>query len=292
MKTPYTYFIKHKETGYFYYGVKYGKDTDTDMFWIKYFTSSKIIKEMIKKDGKDSFDISIRKTFKTPVEAMEYEMRILRRIINHPKCLNNSIGGNGIKSNKNRNIVGSDGLNSYQRAGKKISLTLKNNHEIIEKRTLKAKETMLKIDPVLNINRYKKQGLRVIGDLNPSKRPEVRKKISDSTKKYQSEHPVETENRQKKVREILLKKDETGLNVYQKSVIKREKNGNGSSNYKWINNGIDNKRIRKTESLPEGYRMGRINMVFKKEKCPHCGLVGSSNGMRRYHFDNCKKRGV
>lgn len=28
-----------------------------------------------------------------------------------------------------------------------------------------------------------------------------------------------------------------------------------------------------------------------KSKCPHCGKVGNVNNMKRWHFDNCKKRG-
>ena len=27
-----------------------------------------------------------------------------------------------------------------------------------------------------------------------------------------------------------------------------------------------------------------------KVECPHCGLVGGINNMKRYHFDNCKKK--
>lgn len=29
---------------------------------------------------------------------------------------------------------------------------------------------------------------------------------------------------------------------------------------------------------------------WKEYKCPHCGKIGKSNAMKRWHFDNCKEK--
>jgi hypothetical protein len=38
----------------------------------------------------------------------------------------------------------------------------------------------------------------------------------------------------------------------------------------------------------------RINTIKgkpqKKIKCPHCGVIGGSSNMTRYHLDNCKNK--
>lgn len=53
----------------------------------------------------------------------------------------------------------------------------------------------------------------------------------------------------------------------------------------------------KTSYTPELLEKRRQQMLSKnpaktmaKIGCPHCHLVGSSNNMKRYHFDNCKVR--
>lgn len=78
----YTYYIKHLKTGLQYYGVKYGKNSDPNKFWVPngYFTSSKIIKAMVKDQGMSAFHAEVRKTFTDKKEAVEYEQRFLRKV--------------------------------------------------------------------------------------------------------------------------------------------------------------------------------------------------------------------
>jgi hypothetical protein len=45
---PYTYIVKNKTTGLFYYGVKISKlDANPKLFWQRYFTSSRLVKQLI-----------------------------------------------------------------------------------------------------------------------------------------------------------------------------------------------------------------------------------------------------
>lgn len=78
-RTPYVYLLKNKTTGLFYYGVRFGKNCHPDDFWIDYFTSSKLVKDLIKKHGKSDFEHEIRKKFDSKEAAIDWEQRVIRR---------------------------------------------------------------------------------------------------------------------------------------------------------------------------------------------------------------------
>lgn len=92
----YTYYVKHLKTGLQYYGVKYGKSADPAKFWKPhgYFTSSKIIKAMVKEEGPEAFRAEVRKIFQSKEEAVNYEQRFLRRVKapTSPQWLNQAYG--------------------------------------------------------------------------------------------------------------------------------------------------------------------------------------------------------
>ena len=71
---PYYYVIKHKPSGKLYIGSQYGKKSDPSNLWETYFTSSKLVKELIEKDGKDSFIIEY---IDCRLDAREYEQKYL-----------------------------------------------------------------------------------------------------------------------------------------------------------------------------------------------------------------------
>jgi len=89
MQTPYTYLIKftNPETNQisFYYGSKVAKDSDPEQLWKSYFTSSKIISDLIQKFGKDCFEYEVRKIFDSDdvnenvSKAKRLEHRVLKR---------------------------------------------------------------------------------------------------------------------------------------------------------------------------------------------------------------------
>jgi hypothetical protein len=80
MSTPYTYLLKHVPTNTFYYGCRYAAGCNPLDFWVKYTTSSKKVKELIKRYGKDSFTFEIRKTFRDIDECRVWESKVLRRL--------------------------------------------------------------------------------------------------------------------------------------------------------------------------------------------------------------------
>ena len=71
---PYYYVIRHKPSGKLYAGSQYGKNSDPNNLWETYFTSSKLVKELIEKDGVDSFEVEY---IDCRPDAREYEQEYL-----------------------------------------------------------------------------------------------------------------------------------------------------------------------------------------------------------------------
>ena len=92
---PFTYLLTHKSSGRKYYGVKCCSKSDPSMLWVRYFSSSKIVKELIKQEGKDAFNFEVRKIFQSKDEAMKWEQRFLTKVraAQSPNWINRHNGG-------------------------------------------------------------------------------------------------------------------------------------------------------------------------------------------------------
>ena len=93
----YTYLVKHRPSGKVYYGVRIKNDIDPieDLF-VKYFTSSKTIKELIAQDGIESFEWQVRREFDDELAAVTWEARVLQRcrVLEHQdRWLNKNAAG-------------------------------------------------------------------------------------------------------------------------------------------------------------------------------------------------------
>ena len=292
---PYTYIVRNKTTGLFYYGVKISKiDANPSLFWSKYFTSSKLVKNLIEQYGKEDFEWEIRKTFSDAESAVRWEKRVLRKLIHHRKCLNQHCGGDILHCNKPRIIPDKDGLTSYHRAVEKTKNTryndidanglnsyqraykqaTENNPNLYKIRTEKTIATKSKVGED-GLNSYQRQGSKITGDNNPAKRQDVRDKISKAnTGNVRSIEAIEKANTTRKM---------LGLNKVHSKRMTSE--GNPCYNSVWINNSKDEKRVKLDETVPEGYVLGRLHLT-----CPHCNKEGRGPNMKRYHFDNCKHK--
>ena len=76
---PYCYLIGWSKLNKYYYGVRTARNCNPNDFWVKYFTSSKQVKRMIREYG-DPDIIQIRKTFLDKDSAMKWESKVLRRL--------------------------------------------------------------------------------------------------------------------------------------------------------------------------------------------------------------------
>lgn len=80
MMIPFSYHLHHIPTNLHYYGIKHSKGCQPSDLWKTYFSSSKIVKSLIKQYGKDSFSVEVRRIFTTSQEALAWEHRVLRRL--------------------------------------------------------------------------------------------------------------------------------------------------------------------------------------------------------------------
>ncbi len=86
---PFTYRIKNITTDLQYYGVRFANNCHPDDLWTKYFTSSKAVHLLIEQHGADDFTIRITRQFpNAPDKAIDWEGRIVKRILYDPKWLN------------------------------------------------------------------------------------------------------------------------------------------------------------------------------------------------------------
>lgn len=79
-RTPFTYLIHCTVTNQYYYGSRYGKGCDPSQLWTTYFTSSKVVKQLILEHGKEAFTTKITRVFDTKEEARNWEYRFLCRV--------------------------------------------------------------------------------------------------------------------------------------------------------------------------------------------------------------------
>jgi hypothetical protein len=79
-RIPFTYLIYCKPTGQYYYGSRYGKHCHPSQLWTTYYTSSKVIKQLIRQHGEDAFDVKITRTFDCKEDARLWEYRFLCKV--------------------------------------------------------------------------------------------------------------------------------------------------------------------------------------------------------------------
>ena len=80
MTVPFTYVITHKTSKIRYYGCRYAKRCSPKSLGTTYFSSSKTVKALIKKEGIDCFRFEVRKTFDCTEKCRLWETKVLRRL--------------------------------------------------------------------------------------------------------------------------------------------------------------------------------------------------------------------
>jgi Putative endonuclease segE, GIY-YIG domain len=100
MTTPFSYHLFHKPTQKHYYGIKFSKGCSPAMLWTTYFSSSLKVKELIALHGADSFEVEVRKIFKTGHQALLWEHRVLSKLdaAGRDDWLNRHNGGKKFRS--------------------------------------------------------------------------------------------------------------------------------------------------------------------------------------------------
>lgn len=100
MSIPFVYSLsfRNPKTGsnHWYIGVKYGKNSHPSDLWKSYFSSSKVIQQLLVEYGSSSFKAKIVKTFQDEKSARAYEEKLIRRAIKFGLRLNCELINKGI----------------------------------------------------------------------------------------------------------------------------------------------------------------------------------------------------
>lgn len=101
MKQEYFYLIRHKSSNRFYAGSSYKKTCDPSQFWITYFTSSKIVNEIILCEGSSAFEVCFI-SVRLNNDAREFEAEFLNSInaANDYNWINRSNGSSKFRCDK------------------------------------------------------------------------------------------------------------------------------------------------------------------------------------------------
>jgi hypothetical protein len=111
--------------------------------------------------------------------------------------------------------------------------------------------------------------------------------ISETTRKRMSLAQLNRPKDEEESRRDKIRKKATGRNHNTET---KSKLSNIVSQTRWINNGIEQKKVSVNELsgyLDLGWKNGRILQVIS---CPHCGATGVKHNIVRRHFDRCKNK--
>jgi hypothetical protein len=210
MNHPYFYIIKHKPTQKYYVGCKINSQANSLnlMTQCGYKTNSKIIKDLIKKDGLESFEILKIKHFNSGNDALLHESRFLIKVnaAEHPMFFNQHNGG--------KNFVNKGGykLSEYtkrkMRKPKSKETIQKQNKEKINR----SEETYRKA-----VETRKKNGRLWISD-------EQREKIKEFNKNYWND--IEKENQRLRMKEFYKKNP---VSQETRNKLKKIRKGDGNN---------------------------------------------------------------
>jgi hypothetical protein len=285
----YTYTIRFKLTNQKYHGCKYGKDANSLEFFKSYFTSSKIVKNLIKEHGIDAFEI-LDITEYPNGGAYEAESKFLLEndCANSDEWLNKS--NNDYNLPHSSDIVKSRMLAKYgvehnmqlESTKEKISIAAKNNWKNEEYR-----------------NKIKNTFLENYGYSNPNKSEEIKNKIKNTNlEKYGVENVYQSEEIKNKIKNTFL--ENYGMHPKQTEKVKEKCKKNSIEKY-----GVDH--YAKTDEFKNKIRTTWNNKsqeeldIFKNKskkarendpilECPHCHKLIKNKGLfNRWHNDNCKE---
>ena len=260
---PYAYIIKHKSTGTWYYGIQYSQNkyhpANPYNLWVSYFSSSKIIHQMIIDYGLESFDVQVRRLFTNQLQAESWEQKFLQRSWSIPGRLNGNCAG--ILTNKGRLRI-TDGVNEKMIfKHEKIPIGWKLGRCITGKIRVNNTKEVIMVYPDCVPENYTKGGL-------------IKSKswITNSI----IERWVDTND----------------------SIPQGWKLGRCTSttlNRILVNDGKCNYLIPKEDFNTDKYQLGsyyvrsvRPSFTHKKLKCKYCTLLVDAGNFKQFHGDNCK----
>lgn len=221
----YTYLIKFIPTGQVYYGVRYGnKIPPEEDLWKKYFTSSKVVKQLLEEHGPESFEFEVRKTFDDPEKARIWEENVLKRmnVVHNDQWLNKTDSRNFDLSGARQTFLEKYGVDNPFKSEivqEKVKKTLQKKYgcdsplqsEIFREKMKKTNKERYGCENPLQCEnfreKYKQTNLERYGVENPAKSEEVKAKMKKTNKeRYGCENPAKAEEVRAKISQTLKKR--------------------------------------------------------------------------------------
>lgn len=268
MSTPYTYLVGWSKHNLWYYGSRFGKDCDPTDLWVKYFTSSKKVKELRKTIGEPDI-IQIRQIFNDHQKALNWELKVLRRmkvVYSHIWLNQSYVTAAGVMRIKTKGPMSEDQKQKISKAHKgrpSVNKGIPKSEETKQKMSIARRKRAVE-PPAWNkgipMSEEAKKHLSEINKGKPAwnkgipndvargvpRTEEVRSRISKSLK---------GRPRTEKQMEGTPHSDTTKDHLSQLAKSRR-----------WYNNGIITKGFQTGSIIPEGFVPGRLNFNPHKTK--------------------------
>jgi hypothetical protein len=257
---PYTYSVTHKTSGIHYYGSRYCKGCSPDDFFKTYFTSSKIIQDLIKREGIDSFTFKIRKKFKTHLLCTAHESRFLKRVDakNNPKFFNRQ--NEALYTNSGFALItnGSITIRWPKEKAMPQGFIIGTNRKNI---TSSVKGRKWIHNPITKETRMIKPEESIPEGFLPNRPPEY---FTEHSKKMKSKQIMYITNG---IDSKFINKNEPIPDGWRKGRTFKNKENLGKRSYKYITitNGDKNTHLKIGEPIPEGWRIGKTIKTPRKK---------------------------
>lgn len=218
-KYHYTYRTTNLINGRYYLGMHSTNRLDDG-----YLGSGKRLYYELNKYGRDNFKFEILEQFNSREDLVQAEINLItEQDLKNPNCINLKPGGSGGFCNEQHKNV-------FMKASSNTNYRVKNQDpDFVQKRQKGFNQHLKKLSEDVN----------------------YRKNFSEKIKKYYKEQGQGSFKGRTHTKEVKEK-----MSVAKKG--KYEGYNNSQYGTCWITNGEHNKKIRKGDNIPEGWRLGRV----------------------------------
>ena len=190
---PYFYIIRHKPTGKYYAGCKINLKADSSNLMTEngYQTTSKVIKNIIEKEGLVAFEVLRIKHFQTAEEVLSYETRFLLKVnaAENEKFINRH---NGAKNFCNKGGYKLSDLTKNKMRKPKSKETIEKQNTAKRNRSPEVYERMVKTRRENRQDWHNDKMRQIISDSNKIRFSDIknREKHSEVMKRYYKDNPI------------------------------------------------------------------------------------------------------
>jgi hypothetical protein len=257
---PYTYSVTHKKTGIHYYGSRFSKGCSPDDLFKTYFTSSKIIHDLLKNEGVNGFSFKIRRKFTDDLSCILHENKFLKRVDakNNSKFFNRQ--NETIRTNSGFTLITNGSIVIRWPKEKPIPEGFITGNNRKTPSVTKGRKWIH--NPITKETRMIKPDDIMPEGFLPNRPPEYFKEHSNKLKRRELIYITNG------VDNKLINKNETIPDNWRRGITVSNKENLGKRSYKYITitDGKTNTHLDITKPIPEGWKRGRTLSLEHIEK--------------------------